>query len=427
MNLEPNLEPLMAMGDLASAAAESDRVQNVLHGLAQVAVQVVRGAEAASVTLVDAGGALSTSAFTGALAQRLDALQYDRGQGPCLEAARAVQWTAIVVRDLPDDPRWPAITADDVAAAGARSVLSVSLFAGPTLGDGGGQEAVGSLNLYASRAAVFGESERDTTLLLALYSALALAATEAIHDADKRIDHLTVAMATRNVIGQAQGILMERNKFTAGQAFDRLRTASMNLNRKLRDVAEELSETGEELVLTPRRRVGGKESARIKAVGRYQILDTPPDGALDRIAAMAAKLFGVPMTTVSIVDTDRVWFKASRGMAGVRQVARDPGLCASVILEGKPLLICDAKSDPRTAGHPLVTGDFGLRFYAAAPIVTADGDLLGTVAVMDTEPHEATLEQLETLTDLAAVVMDHLELRLSAMNALRDGLTSLDR
>jgi len=101
-------------------------------------------------------------------------------------------------------------------------------------------------------------------------------------------------------------------------------------------------------------------------VTRYDILDTPPDAALDRIAAMAARVFGVPMATVSIVDTDRVWFKASLGLAGVHEIASDPGLCASVVLDGKTYHVTDARTDPRTAEHPLVTGEPGLRFYAAA-------------------------------------------------------------
>ena len=267
------LEPLVAMGDLVPSDKEVNRVEGILNGLAQVALGVVRGAEAASLTLVGAGGAWTTPAFTEALAERMDTMQYAVGQGPCLEAATAVQWTAVLVRDLQDETRWPALAAQG-AAAGVRSVMSVSLFAGPSLGRGGGQQAVGSLNLYASRAAAFGQSERDTALLLALYAALALAATEAIGEAGEQVDQLKEAMATRNVIGQAQGILMERNKFTAGQAFDRLRTASMNLNRKLRDVAKDLAETGEEVLLTPPQRLSSTESARIRAVARYNILVT---------------------------------------------------------------------------------------------------------------------------------------------------------
>lgn len=412
------------MGDLVPVGKEAKRVEGILNGLAQVAVDVVRGAEAASLTLVGPGGAWTTPAFTGTQAQQMDEMQYAVGQGPCLEAATAVEWTAILVRDLKIEKRWPALAAQG-AEAGVRSVMSVSLFAGPSLGVRGSHQAVGSLNLYADKVAVFGESERDTALLLALYAALALAATDAINGAGEEIDQLKEAMATRNVIGQAQGILMERNKFTAGQAFDRLRTASMNLNRKLRDVAKDLSETGEEIIPAPPPRVVNrpvsKESDRIEAVRRYDILDTPPDGAFTRVAAIAAKLFGVPMATVSIVDTDRVWFKAGLGLPGVRQVAREPGLCASVILEGKPYLVSNATSDERTARHPLVTGEVGVKFYAAAPIITADGHRLGAVSVMDTEPHEATTEQMAMLEDLAAVVMDQLELRLSAMNALKNG------
>jgi GAF domain-containing protein len=380
---------------------------------------VVVGAEAASLTLVGSDGTLSTPEFTGVLAKHMDSLQYDADQGPCVEAASAKQWTKILVTDLQDQTLWPAL-AGQSAASGARSVLSVSLFEGPGHGAGGAKQAVGSLNLYATEAGVFGDTERDTALLLALYAALALAATEAIGDASERIDQLKTAMASQTVIGQAQGILMERHKLTAGQAFDRLRSASMNLNRKLRDVARDLSETGDELALTPRGAVLGNESERLKALARYDILDTPPDHAFDRVAAIAAKLFGVTMATVSIVDTDRIWFKASHGLAGVRQITRDPGLCASVVVEGKSYVVTNARTDPRTTGHPLVTGDLGLQFYAAAPITTADGHHLGTVAVMDTEPHDATPEQLEMLTDLAAVIMDDLELRLAAINALRD-------
>ena len=422
VDLEPlnlDLEPLAAWVDLAPDCVGADRVEGVLLGLAQVAWQVVAGAEAASLTLVGAGGTLWSPEFTGPLAKQMDTLQYDAAQGPCVDAAAATEWTAILVTDLADQTQWPEL-AGRRGAAPAGSMLSVSLFAGPRDGAGGTQQAVGALNLYATAAGVFTEAERDTALLLALYAALALAATEALGDAGARIDQLKTAMTTQTVIGQAQGILMERHKLTSGQAFDRLRTASMNLNRKLRDVAKDLSETGDETALTPQRAGTGKESARMKELTRYDILDTPPDGAFDRVAAIAAKLFGVPIATVSIVDSDRVWFKASHGLDGVPQVTRDPGLCASVILEGKPYVVPNARTDPRTTAHPLVSGDLGLQFYAAAPITTSDGYHLGTVAVMDTQPRQTTPQQIEMLTDLAAVIMDDLELRLSAINALRD-------
>jgi sigma-B regulation protein RsbU (phosphoserine phosphatase) len=100
------------------------------------------------------------------------------------------------------------------------------------------------------------------------------------------------------------------------------------------------------------------------------------------------------MATVSTMDTDRVWLKPSLGLAGVRQVTRDPGLCASVILDSKPYLLSNARTDPRTTAHPLVTGDLSLQFCAAAPLITAEGQRLGAVAVMDAEPRDVTAEQL---------------------------------
>lgn len=159
------------------------------------------------------------------------------------------------------------------------------------------------------------------------------------------------------------------------------------------------------------------EHERLQAVHRYQILDTPPDGAFDRIAALAARYFDVPIATVSIVDHDRIWFKASHGLE-VDEIGRDPGLCASVICQDSPYVVTDALSDPRTLDNPLVRGELGLRFYAAAPITTADGHNLGTVNIIDTRPRSVTDAELAMLDDLAAVVADELELRLSARQAV---------
>ena len=97
------------------------------------------------------------------------------------------------------------------------------------------------------------------------------------------------------------------------------------------------------------------EADRLAAVGRFEILDTPRDGAFDRIAAMAARLLDGPIATVTIVDEDRIWFKAAHGLDGVHQIGRDPGLCASAIQHGAPYVITDALRDPRTAANPLVT------------------------------------------------------------------------
>ncbi|MGV9884651.1 PP2C family protein-serine/threonine phosphatase [Streptomyces sp. NPDC003006] len=164
----------------------------------------------------------------------------------------------------------------------------------------------------------------------------------------------------------------------------------------------------------------GVEAARLSAVRRYNILDTPPDGAFDRVAAMAARLFDVPVATVTIVDSDRIWFKAAHGLEGVKEIGRDPGLCGSAILRDDALVIPDTLRDPAAAGNPLVAGEMGVRFYAAAPIITPDGHRLGTVNVLDTRPRSISKEDTATLSDLAAIVLDEMELRLSALRALRE-------
>ncbi|MFC9471847.1 PP2C family protein-serine/threonine phosphatase [Nocardia sp. NPDC056952] len=162
-----------------------------------------------------------------------------------------------------------------------------------------------------------------------------------------------------------------------------------------------------------------EEARRMDAVRRYDILDTPPDGAFDRVAAMAARLFKVPVASVTIVDEDRIWFKAAHGLEGVSEISREPGLCASAILSDETLVIPDTRIDPVACSNGLVTGPMAVRFYAAAPIITHDGYRLGTVNILDTRPRLVTEDDTATLADLAAIVLDELEMRLSALHSLR--------
>lgn len=161
----------------------------------------------------------------------------------------------------------------------------------------------------------------------------------------------------------------------------------------------------------------GAEAARLDSVKRYGILDTPPDGAFDRITTLAARLLHVPIAIVSIVDSDRIWFKSRHGLL-MDEIERDPGLCASAILQYEPWVITDARVDPRTLANPLVASSFGLQFYAGVPLTTHDGHNLGTLCVIDKAPREISDEHLEILRDLAAVVVDQLELRLDSMRAV---------
>jgi two-component sensor histidine kinase len=160
------------------------------------------------------------------------------------------------------------------------------------------------------------------------------------------------------------------------------------------------------------------EAERIAAVRRYDILDTPPDGAFDRITAIAARRFNVPIAIVSIVDTDRIWFKSHHGL-DVGEIGRDAGLCASAILKSDPHILLNAETDPYALANPLVAGDFGLRFYAGVPLRTADGFNLGTLCVIDKAPRPITEDQIADLQDLASVVMDQIELRLAARVAVQ--------
>jgi formate hydrogenlyase transcriptional activator len=155
------------------------------------------------------------------------------------------------------------------------------------------------------------------------------------------------------------------------------------------------------------------EAERLGALRRYEILDTPPDGAFDHIAAMAANIFRVPIAIVSLVDEDRIWFKSHYGIEA-NQVGRDPGLCASAIFSAEVYHLRDALHDVRAMTNPLVAGALGLRFYAAAPLRTHDGFNLGTLCVLDRNPRDLAPGESEMLTKMAGLVMDQMELRLAA-------------
>ena len=159
------------------------------------------------------------------------------------------------------------------------------------------------------------------------------------------------------------------------------------------------------------------EAERLAAVRRYDVLDTPPDGAFDRVTRLASRHFGVPISIVSIVDSDRIWFKSHHGI-DAEEIGRDPGLCASAILGDEPWVIENAEADPRAMANPLVAGDMGLRFYAGAPLTTHDGHNLGTLCVIDFEPRAFTDADGEVLTAMADIVVDQLELRLAAREAV---------
>jgi len=155
------------------------------------------------------------------------------------------------------------------------------------------------------------------------------------------------------------------------------------------------------------------ETQRVQELYRYNILDTPSDGTFDEITSLAANIFNVPIAIISLVDTDRIWFKSSHGL-DAEEISRDPGLCSSAIMSDDIYIVENAKSDPRTMTNPLVAGVMGLQFYAAAPLISQNGYRLGTFCIIDQHPR--TLEEKESsmLRQLARIVMDQMELRLQS-------------
>ncbi|RGA06582.1 GAF domain-containing protein [Microbispora triticiradicis] len=173
-----------------------------------------------------------------------------------------------------------------------------------------------------------------------------------------------------------------------------------------------------------------EEARRQEAVRRYAALETASGGAFDRVAALAARIFHAPFATVTIVGDDRVRVIAAHGPSARRAIFRSPiagspfmespvvespvvvSLCAAAVRHDGPHAVSDALLHPGSAGDPAVRGEPGIRFHAAAPIVTPDGEPLGSVNVMDTRPREAGEEELACLRDLAGLVMDELQVRL---------------
>lgn len=163
--------------------------------------------------------------------------------------------------------------------------------------------------------------------------------------------------------------------------------------------------------------IPSNEPGRLAALHRYDILDTPSDGAFDRVTALAADLFSTPISIISLVDHDRIWFKSHHGVDATH-IDREPGLCASAILHDDAWLLENAPADPRSLANSLVAGAFGLKFYLGIPLRTHDGFNLGTLCVIDREPRTVTQAQIDQLTRLASLVMDQMELRLSARRAV---------
>ena len=153
-----------------------------------------------------------------------------------------------------------------------------------------------------------------------------------------------------------------------------------------------------------------REAARIETLRGFGILDTDPEQVFDDLTELAGQLCGTPMALVSLVDTDRQWFKARVGVE-LAETPREMSFCSHALDSKNVFVVRDAAADDRFADSPLVTGEPHIRSYAGAPLLTAAGHTLGTLCVLDTSPRELTEVQLHALQVLARQVVSQLELR----------------
>ncbi len=208
--------------EMARSLLSQGDVRQTLQRIVDLAVGTIGGCEHAGISVLRSGVG-STSAASDDVPPRVDAIQYDTGDGPCLSAIR--EHEVFQSGDLTSETRWPLFAARAAAETGILSMLCFRLFvAGDTLG---------ALNLYSTAVDAFDERSRTIGLVFAAHAAMAL--STAMHD-----EQLGEALQTRDLIGQAKGILMAREGVDADEAFDMLRRASQRLNIKLRDVAGDM-------------------------------------------------------------------------------------------------------------------------------------------------------------------------------------------
>lgn len=219
---------------LTRALLDSGSVAAVLERVVFAAREIIAGADLVSVTLRSPDGAFHTPVKTDPVASELDQLQYEYGEGACVESARPSGPAAAYSDDLATDARWSRF-GPAAAALGFRSLMSTAL-----LPHASSPQPSGALNVYSRQSREFRPADRDVLLLLATHASLALATTQAVTRAQLQAEQLRQALDSRDVIGQAKGILMVRRGISAEAAFEILRRTSQDINVKLRDLAETL-------------------------------------------------------------------------------------------------------------------------------------------------------------------------------------------
>jgi GAF domain-containing protein len=213
--------------DLARDMSESNTLASTLQVAVEGAIVLVDHAQSACISMVHNRRRIDTPAATDEMCRRGDELQYELGEGPCLQSIH--QQETVKSGDLLKEERWPAWSARIAEETGTRSMLCLQLFVT--------ESTLGALNLYSPNVDAFDGDDEATALALAAHVAVALTAA-------KEFESLESAVASRTVIGQAEGMLMQRYNLTPERAFAVLARHSQASNRRLRDVAEEIVKNG---------------------------------------------------------------------------------------------------------------------------------------------------------------------------------------
>ncbi len=166
--------------------------------------------------------------------------------------------------------------------------------------------------------------------------------------------------------------------------------------------------------------VPANEVDRLRALRSYKILDTKPEEHFDELTGLAALICDVPISLISLIDSNRQWFKSRFGL-DLQETPRAQAFCTHAIMQPEMFVVPDAAKDERFAQNPLVTGDLHVRFYAGAPLASRDGHLLGTLCVIDHQPHTLTDAQRKGLEILSHLVIANIELRRD-LEELKDAL-----
>jgi transcriptional regulator with GAF, ATPase, and Fis domain len=223
----PADELLERIGAIGLELSDADGLQLTLQRIVDLGQELLEHCDGASLMLIGRGGRIETPAYSTSQAHASDLAQYATGEGPCLEAI-AEQGT-IVIDDLETEERWPAYRREALAI-GVRSMLSLRLFVT--------EDSLGALDLYSRRPHAFDRRSRLVGQVFAAQASVAMKA--ALVEAG-----LEATIRSRDVIGQAKGIVMARRRLTPALAFDLLKRVSQERNQRLVDVAEEVARTGE--------------------------------------------------------------------------------------------------------------------------------------------------------------------------------------